>query len=113
MDIFDALVLGLPDPVNPDPKRPRAHNVVALVGTFAFPLALFFLILLTDVHRNPTLWVFTMPAVLAAVSFGLCRGVGADWSWTLRVTFVCALSSFMFAAIAFLLAVFMSFYSMF
>jgi hypothetical protein len=113
VDILDAIFLGLPDPVGPDSKRPLAHNVAALIATLAFPVALFFLVLLTSLHRQPELSMFAMPVLLAAVSCGICRAVDADWSWTLRVVLVCAFSSFMFAGIAFLLAAFAAFYSTF
>jgi hypothetical protein len=114
MDIGDLFFIGAASATGgPRRKLSPQENIAYGVGGVLFPLLTFLIVLFGELWRHAVIAMVGLPAVFSVISYYLARRLDTGTGFTWKVTLGCAVSSFVTGAIAWLMALFFSFFQSF
>jgi hypothetical protein len=112
VSVFDLLALF---PFGPPSRRGQsytpAQNAISALGMAVLPFLLFLVVLMTGVHRNSEVSLLVLPLGSTAATAIACRLSRQPLGWSIAVLVGTFGLCFLTAGIAYLMAVFFSFYS--
>jgi hypothetical protein len=112
MDLLDLLALAAPPMGSRDAPDSPAEAVTYALATLVLPIALFALILFAGVWAHPGA-TLALGAGCISLTVVVARLLSVGTAGTLRAVIACAISCIVWGGTAFLLAVFLSFFSEF
>src|SRR5204862_1545369 len=112
MDFFDLFaLLPLPLPGSSSSERSPGEGLTGALALTIFPAADFAIVLFGGVSTGLAVPLLVLPAAFTAASVLVTRLVGTSVAWTLTLAIGCAVFCALASGFAFILAVFVSFYS--